>query len=130
NVSLASYNGPVPNTPVAAQPLPAPIQPQQVTSPWRSPQLIQPLNSPAYATQQGSLQPMVGSLPTLPAPTGPANVQQPVAAPTNMMAATLRAVTPPPAQLGDPIPRIRMPDYLPPPPITTPDGFRPRTSMQ
>jgi hypothetical protein len=128
NVSLASYNTPAPAAPQPNPPA-MPVVPQQPPAPWRSPQVLQPLNSPSYAAQQGSIQPLVGSLPAPPAPSGGPLVQPPVAIPTNTMAATLRAVTPP-SQPGDAMPRIRMPDYLPPPPIGTADGFRPRSSMQ
>jgi len=129
NVLLASYNAPAAVVPQAIQPLTT-VPSQQSTTPWRSPQLIQPLNSATNVSQQGSIQPLVGSLPTLPPPNSSPLAQQPVSIPTNTMAATLRAVNPPPPQPGDPMPRIRMPDYLPPPPISTADGFRPRTSMQ
>jgi hypothetical protein len=58
-----------------------------------------------------------------------APIQQQYAPPTNPMGVTLRAVSPPSAQPGDPMPRVRMPGYIDQQ-ASAADGFRPRTSMQ
>jgi hypothetical protein len=118
-VQLASFNAPVASayqTPVS---VPTMTPPQQVASPWRSPQVVQatpPLA--AYTPQPVAAQPY-GVSPVAP-PASPA-------IPVNIVAATLRAVESPP-QPGDPIPRIRVPGYVAA--QTSADGFRPRTSMQ
>jgi hypothetical protein len=58
-------------------------------------------------------------------------VVQPVAQPTapNTVAVQLRSVPAPPAQPGDPMPRIRFPGYEVPQTAAA-DGFKPRTTMQ
>lgn len=112
-VQLASYTTPAPppTAPMYAaslQQLPPP--PQQVDSPWRSPQIAasrSPLALPAPAAS----------------PLAPATVS----IPPNTVAATLRPVDSP--ALSDPIPRVRMPGYIDPQ-LTSADGFRPRSSMQ
>jgi hypothetical protein len=117
-VQLASYNDPVASayqTPVS---VPTMTPPQPVTSPWRSPQVVQAVPPAAYTPQPVAVQPYGVSPLALPAPP---------AIPANMVAATLRAVESPP-QPGDPMPRVRVPGYVAS--QTSADGFRPRTSMQ
>lgn len=116
NVLQASYNAPIPSAP----PLPTQVTnpSQQVTSPWRTPQVAQAATVPSYAPQPVAVQPNGAAPITLPAPP---------TIPANTMAATLRAVESP-AQPGDPMPRIRMPGYVAS--QVSADGFRPRTSTQ
>ena len=79
----ASYTGTMPAT--LAQPVAAPVvaSPQQTTSPWRSPQIVQ------SEAQVG--------------------LPSPPMIPSNTVAATLQAVPPQP---GDPMPRVRVPGYM------------------
>jgi hypothetical protein len=117
-VQLASYNVPVASayqTPIS---MPTMTPPQQVASPWRSPQVAQAAPPAAYTPQPVAAQPYGVSPLALPAPP---------AVPANTVAATLRAVESPP-QPGDPMPRVRVPGYVAA--QTSADGFRPRTSMQ
>jgi hypothetical protein len=128
-VLQASYNAPAPVPPPTFPNVQPMTTPQQVTSPWRSPQIAQPTSVPTYIPQPTAIQP-IGVVP-LPLPSPPiAPAVQPQFTPlVSTMGATLREVASP-AQPGDPMPRVRMPDYVSPQQITTADGFRPRTSMQ
>jgi hypothetical protein len=118
NVQLATYNAPIPSAPPLPTHVPVASQPAQVNSPWRSPQIAltaaAPMGTPQLAPPQ-----QYGAVPIALPP--------PPAAPPNTIAATLRAVEAPP-QPGDPMPRVRMPNYVAS--QASADGFRPRTSMQ
>jgi hypothetical protein len=118
SVLQASYNAPIPSAPPLPVNQPTMNPPQQVVSPWRSPQIAQAASAPTFAPQSSAIQPNGTAPMVLPAPP---------AIPPNTMAATLRAVESP-AQPGDPMPRVRMPGYVAS--QTGADGFRPRTSMQ
>jgi hypothetical protein len=118
NLQLASYTARV----SSVSPLPANVsptsQPAQASSPWRPPQIAQ-----VAPGTSGTAQPLAATVyaatpATLPAPP---TMQQAT------VAATLRAVDSPP-QPGDPMPRVRMPNYVAS--QASADGFRPRTSMQ
>ena len=108
NVVQATYNAPIPSAPPLPVSSPTMSPPQQVASPWRSPQVTQTATAPGYAPQ-------------------PISLPAPPSIPANTMTATLRAVDSPP-QPGDPMPRVRMPGYVAS--EASADGFRPRTSMQ
>ncbi len=118
DVLQTAYNAPIPSAPPLAVNQPTMSPPQQIASPWRSPQVVQAAPAPNFAPQPIAVQPNGAAPMALPAP--------PTISP-NTMAATLRAVESP-AQPGDPIPRVRMPGYVAS--QTSADGFRPRTSMQ
>jgi len=130
DVLLASYNAPVPSRPATPANLSTMNAAQQVSSPWRSPQISTGATSSLFAAQPTNMQPLAPPSNPLPPPPMIAAIQQQVMVPTNSMGVTLRAVPSPPPQPGDPTPRIRMPGYLEPPALSSPDGFRPRTSMQ
>jgi hypothetical protein len=119
NVVQTAYNAPIPSAPPLPASSPTAIQPQQVASPWRSPQVAQATApAPAYSPQPLAAQPYGATPVTLPAPPS---------IPANTVTATLRAVDSPP-QPGDPMPRVRVPGYVAS--QASADGFRPRTSMQ
>ncbi len=139
-VSLASYNAPAAGLPPTTN-VPPMVQPQPIVSPWRAPQIAQPTAPPAYSppnVQPAAAPPVQLPAPpvqlpappvVLPAPPTIVSVPPQSAMPANSIGVTLRAVASPAPQPGDPMPRIRIPDY-PAPPQVTADGFRPRTSMQ
>jgi hypothetical protein len=116
NVLQASYNAPIPSAPPLPIQVTTPIQ--QVASPWRAPRVAQAAPAQTFGAQAVAVQPNGAAPTTLPAPP---------LVPVNTMAATLRAVEPP-AQPGDPMPRVRIPGYVAS--QVGVDGFRPRTSMQ
>ncbi len=102
NVLLASYNAPVPIAPPIPVNPPPMIAPQQVASPWRSPQVAQATTPPSGVAPLALPAPPIGPL-----------AQPQVAIPPNTMAATLRAVESP-AEPGDPMPRVRVPGFAEP----------------
>jgi hypothetical protein len=81
--------------------------------------VTQPPAAPMYGMQASPYQAVVVQ-PVAPAAAFPSS---------NTVAVQLRSVPPPPPQLGNPMPRIRIPGYEVPPTAVA-DGFRPRTAMR
>ncbi len=132
-VAPASYNAPVTgNAPAAGGLTPVVTVPElsptpQAASPWRTPQVASPSTSaPASSSSAAN----AAASPTIIPPVPLYVMGQPATVlPMNEMPVEIRAVPSPPPQPGDPLPRVRVPNYEVPQPATA-DGFRPRTSMR